>query len=378
MCFLYLGFLAIIGLPFSESRDDAVFSSASDNFDLGKSKWMECIPDGTKFFDISIPGTHDSGSYDFTIVPTVRTQAMKWSVQFKMGIRAFDIRILYSTSDDLFTLHHGFKQVNTMKKFLKKAIEFLDANPSEAFIFRMREEFKDLRARFSKDQQGHNDKVKARMRKYIADNSDYFYKPPDSQFTMGDVRRKMVILYDNLDFGEFGLSYRSTCKIQDDWVVSPKTMHEKWIKIKNQMQTSLGGESGQCFMNYVSGAVKMLPLGVANGDVLGIKPWKIDYYPSTAYPEFPNSRCRINKQCVYLEGMNIMTRNYLRDFITTLDGESGRAYGIFYADFAGNSFVDVILKSNARLPGVNANPADLNNPSVNFAQMCHKTTPVNT
>lgn len=374
MCFTYFYCFVIIGWPLSQSKDDAVFSSKNDRFDLEKSNWMECIPDGTKFFALSIPGTHDSGSYDAQIIPAVRTQAMKWSVQFHMGIRAFDIRILYSIKKDLFTMHHGFMQVNSMENFLKEARDFLNAHPSEAFVFRLKQEFKDLRAHLAKDEEQLNINMKARMGRYVEEYSEYFFKPSDSQFTIGEVRRKMIILSDNRYFDDFGLPY-TICQTQDKWQVSVFSLYDKWTRIKSHMQTALTGEPGQCFMNYLSAAVKILPLDAASGKILGFKLWTGHYYPSAKYPEFPHSKCHIFKQCVYFGGMNAMTRNYLKADITTMQLDSERAYGIFYSDFADNTLVDAILKSNARLRGVFSNPADLADPKKNFAHMCHGTSP---
>ncbi len=55
---------------------------------------MKNIPDDTNVSNISIPGTHNSGTFDYTI-PIKNADCQSWSYidQLRAGIRYLDLRI---------------------------------------------------------------------------------------------------------------------------------------------------------------------------------------------------------------------------------------------------------------------------------------------
>ncbi|EIE42117.1 phosphatidylinositol-specific phospholipase c [Mycoplasmopsis canis UFG4] len=103
------------------------------------SSWMEGVNDNKSFFDLSIPGTHDSGMWSsgFEIA---NTQSLNIENQLKMGIRGFDIR-LNSNLD----IVHGitFSKIN-FDNWLNSIQNFLNSNPSEFVVARVKDENFDV------------------------------------------------------------------------------------------------------------------------------------------------------------------------------------------------------------------------------------------
>lgn len=113
------------------------FSNESSPSSLN-SNWMSKVPDNKSIKDVSIPGTHDSGSR----FGTVFAECQSWTIydQCNAGLRYFDTRCRRCV--DVFAIHHGpmfqhlfFGDVlNMMEKFLKE-------NPTEGIIIRLKEEY---------------------------------------------------------------------------------------------------------------------------------------------------------------------------------------------------------------------------------------------
>ncbi|PFI79100.1 phosphatidylinositol-specific phospholipase C domain-containing protein [Bacillus cereus] len=112
-----------------------------------KKKWMQAIPDETPLARISIPGTHDSGTFrlqDPIKQVWAMTQENDFRYQMDNGIRFFDIRGRL-TDDDTIVLHHGsiFLYV-TLHQFIDEAKKFLKDNPSETIIMSLKKEYEDM------------------------------------------------------------------------------------------------------------------------------------------------------------------------------------------------------------------------------------------
>ncbi len=94
---------------------------------------------------LSIPGTHDAGTYKTTL-DAGRTQELSIEDQFKMGIRAFDLRPAYKLRPNKgFWLWHGITKtdykLNDVLNYFKTQ---LIANPGEFVLIQMRHETEDL------------------------------------------------------------------------------------------------------------------------------------------------------------------------------------------------------------------------------------------
>ena len=106
--------------------------------------WMRSVPDATSLAAMSIPGTHETMSIHGG--DAVQTQEAygdsggTLAAQLKAGIRMIDIRARVFEGD-AFTIHHGaVYQVANFTDVLNTAGAFLDQNPSETVLVRLKHE----------------------------------------------------------------------------------------------------------------------------------------------------------------------------------------------------------------------------------------------
>lgn len=99
-------------------------------------RWMSYLGDDTELSDISIPGTHDSGTktYSSLIKGLGRCQNMSIGQQLRDGIRFLDIRLTLLGMNNLVVAHGP---VNVNLKFLNvlnSCKDFLEDNPGETIV----------------------------------------------------------------------------------------------------------------------------------------------------------------------------------------------------------------------------------------------------
>lgn len=106
------------------------------------SNWMKEIGDHTLLSEMTIPGTHDSGTFTLplpdpilspVVTPFAKTQSKNFTEQFNSGCRFLDIRCRHI--NDSFAIHHDvvYLQMN-FNDVLKDCIAFLDKHPSECLL----------------------------------------------------------------------------------------------------------------------------------------------------------------------------------------------------------------------------------------------------
>jgi len=103
--------------------------------------WLSGIV-GTKLIgSISIPGTHDSASIVNEISGFAQNQVLTIPDQLIAGIRYLDIRCRHF--NDEFPIHHGsiYQKLN-FDDVLKSVTKFLELNPTEVVLMRVKEEYK--------------------------------------------------------------------------------------------------------------------------------------------------------------------------------------------------------------------------------------------
>ncbi|MEA4115585.1 hypothetical protein VBM87_02210 [Mycoplasma sp. 744] len=130
---------------YTKAKNQNSFEGHNQNATVDFSTWMKNVPDERKITNLSIPGTHDSAMFDGTGPAWVfgrflaQTQVMNFAQQLKAGIRFFDIRVRYQ--DGNFWLTHGAAFASTgLLDFLREVKKFLQTNPSETVLFRIKEE----------------------------------------------------------------------------------------------------------------------------------------------------------------------------------------------------------------------------------------------
>ena len=124
------------------------------NSTLGSSltgvNWMSGIKDDTYLSDISIPGTHDSGTRIVDSVSTTwaKCQSLSIAEQLNIGVRYLDMRLAYDTAckGNIRVVHSSVDCWNgnngklTLYEVLNDCYAFLNANPTETIIMSVKED----------------------------------------------------------------------------------------------------------------------------------------------------------------------------------------------------------------------------------------------
>ncbi|WP_416755854.1 hypothetical protein ACM0IS_02210 [Mycoplasma aquilae ATCC BAA-1896] len=105
-------------------------------------QWMKDVNGMKTIFQMSLPGTHDSGAWEGAGPAWglgwrfARTQSMNYMQQMYAGIRAFDIRC-----DAYLNVRHGVTYLaSKFEDVLNNIVTFLDKNPSEFVFLRVKDE----------------------------------------------------------------------------------------------------------------------------------------------------------------------------------------------------------------------------------------------
>ena len=171
--------------------------------DTKLNNWMQDIEDNRLVCKMSIPGTHDTGAY--TGNAWVKTQDKDIRQQLNSGIRFFDIRLVHDNG--VLKLCHGKHTFNTTfdRDVLKTTVEFLKEHPSETVIMTIKRD-NDL------DNDGAT-KYRGALQKALEGDrtlTPYMVKSFRSDFTLGDLRGKMLIIS------------------RDGWIMTPSGNIPSW------------------------------------------------------------------------------------------------------------------------------------------------------
>ena len=108
---------------------------------LNGKNWMCRIPGTTYLRNISIPGTHDSGTSTASGFTASSAKCQDWTIaeQLNNGIRLLDIR--FKVDGDRLRVYHGVASMNLYHEEVFQAIrDFLTGNPTETVIISIRNE----------------------------------------------------------------------------------------------------------------------------------------------------------------------------------------------------------------------------------------------
>ena len=251
---------------------------------------MSTIPDTRLLSDMSIPGTHQTMSRDGNI--WVWCQSLSLVLQMTIGIRFLDIRCRHY--HDGLPIHHGMYYQNTnFTSCIKEMVSFLESNPSEALLIRVKEERDNfLDPSCCSRSFGHS--VWAGIQSFPRDKFWLEGYIP----TMTQARGKIVLLRDfDIDM-TLGILY-SHLVIADDW---QSTGDNKWKSVHSNLNSALNGPSSEMYLTYNSAS--------ANGQA-------------------PTQIARV---------MNTRLHNYVR-------GHYGRL-GIIAIDYPGPRLIEDIISRN--------------------------------
>ena len=167
-------------------------------YDDPAASWMTQLPDDTPIQRLTIPGTHDTGTFDSDIDGSYRCQNFDIMTQLTSGIRFFDIRL-----QDEMHLCHGSATLGddfdlTLSDVLIECSRFLTKYPGEVILMCVKDE--------------HGSNVGANFKKTI-DGMPEISKIMDTSGklkTLGELRGKIVLLrrFPNPTDGTYGINLR--------------------------------------------------------------------------------------------------------------------------------------------------------------------------
>jgi len=107
---------------------------------MSNADWMKSIADSTNITRMAIPGTHDSGAWQYCMTPMCRAHDVSIPNQLDIGVRAFDIRV-GDAGGGTYKVYHGPVDMGiTVQSVLDDIVNFLDANRSEFVILMLKQE----------------------------------------------------------------------------------------------------------------------------------------------------------------------------------------------------------------------------------------------
>ncbi|UXI70166.1 phosphatidylinositol-specific phospholipase C domain-containing protein [Tahibacter amnicola] len=333
---LAMALAALLPCTGAFAHDHSAYSHDSGN-SRSNSEWMANVADKRLLRDMSLPGTHDTMTYDLDNYDSAQTQAKSLAQQLAAGVRVLDIRC--RRINNRFHIYHGF--VTTHFNFddvLLTVTDFLADHPSETVLMRIKPEGNESSTMSFEDV----------FDTYVDDSryTNYFWRGTSTGVTLGDVRGKIVVLA-NFENAPFGISYGSI-NIQDNYQLDTNwDLYGKWVDVKEQIQAANTSSEGSrsFYMNYLSGSGGSFPYFVASGHSspgtsaprlltgLTTPGWK------DKYPDFPRIDCFLGVCSIAFEGTNVLAYDYLEDKNIAFSG-------ILMADFPGHGLIDRIVALN--------------------------------
>lgn len=290
--------------------------------------WMSQVADSANLTSLSIPGTHDTMTYS---IGSDVLQCQNWNltVQLASGLRYFDIRA--RQRDDQLQIYHADGYTgHSYQDVLLAMFDFLDANPSEAIIMRLKKEGDPIGPNNPRsfeetfNSYWHSNPVTAQG----AQKHFHVFNSSAALPTLGSLRSKIFILQNfpsEKSAHEYGIGWEDPGRmvLQDDWIV-PDVQHlpQKWAAIKKSLErASTDPQDNQhIYLSHVSASVGVLPIEAAAG---------------------PKNRTTT--------GMNDETGRWLEQFEG--DAKYGGRTGVVILDFPGKRLIQDILGRN-KLHGV--------------------------
>lgn len=342
---LALVFTLMLGVEDTKAHEHSGYSHDS-GIGYTNTNWMGTLPDGMKLSTLSIPGTHDTMAYQFStscdiITDIVRTQTMDLETQLNSGIRVLDIRLRHA-ADNAFALHHGscFLDSYFGGDVMDVVNNFLDANPSETILMRVKKEHNDAENLTMSFHQTWN--------WYMGIYGSKVWQGSGNP-TLGEVRGKIVIL-DQSAGVSYGLNW-SSLEIQDNYDMATNwDLYGKWEDVKQHLIDAAAGDKDDFYVNFLSAANGGFPYFFASGHsnpATGAPRLSTGHTTATCgsdcYPDFPRTSCLGDWCTVSFEGTNILTTNLLSAYSAI--GTKQRV-GIIMSDFPGAGLISNIIAMN--------------------------------
>ncbi|OAA38325.1 Phosphatidylinositol-specific phospholipase [Metarhizium rileyi] len=286
-------------------------------------QWMAHVPDDVNITSLSIPGTHD------TMTDNLRSrvlQCQNWNltVQLEAGLRYFDIRA--RVKRNRLHIYHGKQKTGwSFKQVLVQMFDFLDRNPSEMIIMRLKKEGSAVgRDSYSFEQafnyaRLHDKATRDGAQKHIALYTDSSKPIP----TLGQLRSKIFLLQEFKCENKrtYGLVWDGPQMVlEDEFAIHGEgQLPKKWTAIKQALERANQDplDNQHLHVSHTSAAIGVLPIQAAAA---------------------VSGETQI--------GMNFMTGDWLDAHI---DDEGSRRTGIVVSDFPGKRMIDSVLAWNTHV-----------------------------
>lgn len=262
---------------------------------LSLGSWMSGIPDSRKVCNMSIPGTHDTFTYDCSLLLDVfaMTQLLNIEGQWLAGVRCFDIRVNATIASSL-KLSHGPVNFMSLSSGLESINSMLVRHPSETAIM-------VIRIEMGKE----SDKVKANINNAITSAFGKRIADWRPDITLGEARGKVIILYrydipsglqplgpslhgfgnnnhgQSMSMRKAGGEVSAPLWVQDEyegssaksfWTTKKRMMTENFQYMASL--TDSGNPQNIWAINHTSGYVPVLNYSKNSGEM---NPWAADY-----------------------------------------------------------------------------------------------------
>lgn len=213
---------------------------------------MSQLKDDTKFSELSIPGTHDTGTKNIASSLIGKTQSLDVTHQLQNGIRFLDIRAMV-TSEGKFNIYHDMIDAHlTFDEVLEDLVSFLKQNPGETVYLKLQQENSSASDEYFNqilmdyiNQEEYTSSIYTRSSAQNPDNP-----------RLGETRGKIVFLkrfYTVIDsLKEIGLDYGGeNFDIQDNY--DQPTTEQKISDVENQLiKANQHATSDKIYLNYLS------------------------------------------------------------------------------------------------------------------------------
>ncbi|XP_070554622.1 1-phosphatidylinositol phosphodiesterase-like [Ptychodera flava] len=206
--------------------------------------WMSNLNDDISLASLSIPGTHNTMTYNGYGGHFAQCQSWTLGTQLEAGIRFLDIGCRHFR--DVLSIHKGvYFQHLSLNAVLRKVTHFLRLHPREVVLMRVKKEHIES---------SNTRSMEETFREYISGyNSEYFWTT-NAIPNLGEARGKIVIL-DDFANGRVGVNY-SDAEIADDrevFSLQPREINAKWNSIRNNLNKASDDRGDQLFLTYTSG-----------------------------------------------------------------------------------------------------------------------------
>lgn len=325
------------------------------SFDLDRPvlrDWMSQIPDHINLTSLSIPGTHDTETYDLVDNHVFQCQNHDLKTQLGAGLRYFDIRgrLLINVTagaedgEPVIGIFHARVFTGyTLQDVLLTIFEFLEENPTEGIVMRLKQEGPPVKV----NEFGiFDDGPEVTSTRTFEDVFNHYRSgnvltepgssrhlllpwPPSSAGTtapalptMGQLRSRILVLQEFPSVaGPYGVVWKSPhINLEDLWII-PDLPHldEKWDAIRRKLSEAAASpdDSDVLFLSHLSASVGVSPIEAAAGPLTEVDGKRI-------------------------AGMNDRTGLWLEEG----EGRGGGKTGIIMGDFPGQRLVDAILRRN--------------------------------